>query len=987
MIQSNPIIIVDQCHPTTTTNSNNHSNNNNNELSNNNYNDDIDVEMVEEATEYLNDFNDDNNYLIKNHIDDNDENYDKNLIEKSSSSSLSIDSILMETEPNVEQLLHESMLRQRYRQNSTPNLLLTTTTTATNKKHNVKIRPNNSDNNLVIKTIIDNNNINVNVNNQENSLNSSSSLGQIDLELLMKYDDDDNNVDAAVVPFSLDDDDDDDDDQINTVQSSSLNELSRSIGKMGAETFRQLPQQSSLSSLSDKKLNSKIKDQNPTNILDNVSIGNQMKKSETIIKGIVTTSITTTTTTIPAITSKQQQQQPIVANISPVIQPSTTTTTTIMNRKRRSNNFLSNIISVSYRQKSIEYYKLFRKNIGNNELLIGDFYCALNAIQGRMYISKDHFAFHHNIMGMFAKSLIWNCSNIIAINKANTALVIPNAIQLTVKQQPISISMTSSIINNGNGEKNDSDKDSSISISSSSSLSSTSTTLPINNNVEQQQQQKYLFTSFTQRDKIFALMETVWRRSNQNRSLSNQEISDLVHRFYGDDLGFMDDKEEQDFFAEEILANQIDENDHDDDHDDVVVVVGGVGGDQIDPLVVDIDQKTSIQVHQEKDQDQIKMSNDNNSTKSSVEIDQQQSSQISDELTTTIDTTTDVNFKSIIPIDSSTPIIQSKSINISPDQSLLNNTIEENEQHPPETIVTGEIAQEIIPEELNSNPTQSSINISSNNQIVTNEMKSLNRFFQAASLSMVEGCCRCSKHQGTLIVEKILPFPVDYLFELIFIDQNFIRYLHKTRQTTGMKITAWMPFEEKNRPQTPLPDGDYDICRSEYRTMKYTIKLTGMPLIKSATVFESQYILQSDLNRAYCLYTQIKNQGIPYSDSFLVSTTWCLNSCLPGDQQQQTATTTIQLPTHTKLRVYLNVHYIKNSLSLSLMKSSIEKNSVQGFQDLIGDLLKLLRTNRFDYATQSMLFNESSNLLVDGQQQQNEKNFVDKKLKNISKST
>lgn len=267
MIQSNPIIIVDQCHPTTTTNSNNHSNNNNNELSNNNYNDDIDVEMVEEATEYLNDFNDDNNYLIKNHIDDNDENYDKNLIEKSSSSSLSIDSILMETEPNVEQLLHESMLRQRYRQNSTPNLLLTTTTTATNKKHNVKIRPNNSDNNLVIKTIIDNNNINVNVNNQENSLNSSSSLGQIDLELLMKYDDDDNNVDAAVVPFSLDDDDDDDDDQINTVQSSSLNELSRSIGKMGAETFRQLPQQSSLSSLSDKKLNSKIKDQNPTNIL------------------------------------------------------------------------------------------------------------------------------------------------------------------------------------------------------------------------------------------------------------------------------------------------------------------------------------------------------------------------------------------------------------------------------------------------------------------------------------------------------------------------------------------------------------------------------------------------------------------------------------------------------------------------------------------------------------------------------------------------
>lgn len=78
-----------------------------------------------------------------------------------------------------------------------------------------------------------------------------------------------------------------------------------------------------------------------------------------------------------------------------------------MNRKRRSNNFLSNIISASYRQKSIEFNRLFQKDIGNNnELLIGDFYCALNAIQGRIYISKDHFAFHYNIMGMFAKSLV-----------------------------------------------------------------------------------------------------------------------------------------------------------------------------------------------------------------------------------------------------------------------------------------------------------------------------------------------------------------------------------------------------------------------------------------------------------------------------------------------------------------------------------------------------------------------------------------------------
>lgn len=114
--------------------------------------------------------------------------------------------------------------------------------------------------------------------------------------------------------------------------------------------------------------------------------------------------IMATTTMTAAIPSKPIVQNQSSVNISSAA--AATTTTTTMNRKRRSNNFLSNIISVSYRQKSMEYYRLFRKDIGHNELLIGDFYCALNAIQGRIYISKDHFAFHHNIMGMFAKSLV-----------------------------------------------------------------------------------------------------------------------------------------------------------------------------------------------------------------------------------------------------------------------------------------------------------------------------------------------------------------------------------------------------------------------------------------------------------------------------------------------------------------------------------------------------------------------------------------------------
>lgn len=162
-----------------------------------------------------------------------------------------------------------------------------------------------------------------------------------------------------------------------------------------------------------------------------------------------------------------------------------------------------------------------------------------------------------------------------SISKENTALVIPNAIQIVVKADP-SLAMTTNL---------KSPSQSVSSIASSSLLLSSNTVATavlgvstnasiskfnnnnnnhdnddneniINNNIiniansnsKEQNEQKYFFTSFTQRDKTFALMETIWKRSNRCCPLSKEEIENTIHKLYGDNLGFETDTDKHLFF-------------------------------------------------------------------------------------------------------------------------------------------------------------------------------------------------------------------------------------------------------------------------------------------------------------------------------------------------------------------------------------------------------------------------------------------------------
>ncbi|CAG8774363.1 7305_t:CDS:2, partial [Dentiscutata heterogama] len=71
--------------------------------------------------------------------------------------------------------------------------------------------------------------------------------------------------------------------------------------------------------------------------------------------------------------------------------------------------------------------------IPNDEYLLNDFGCALQKeilLQGRIYVSVNHICFHANILG-WVTDVVMPFSEITRIEKKTTAIVIPNAIQIT----------------------------------------------------------------------------------------------------------------------------------------------------------------------------------------------------------------------------------------------------------------------------------------------------------------------------------------------------------------------------------------------------------------------------------------------------------------------------------------------------------------------------------------------------------------------------
>ncbi|EED12955.1 GRAM domain protein [Talaromyces stipitatus ATCC 10500] len=87
--------------------------------------------------------------------------------------------------------------------------------------------------------------------------------------------------------------------------------------------------------------------------------------------------------------------------------------------------------AVASKKRNRDYHQLFR-SVPEDDFLIEDYSCALQRdiiLAGRIYISEGHICFSSNILG-WVTTLVISFDEIVAIEKENTAMVIPNAIAI-----------------------------------------------------------------------------------------------------------------------------------------------------------------------------------------------------------------------------------------------------------------------------------------------------------------------------------------------------------------------------------------------------------------------------------------------------------------------------------------------------------------------------------------------------------------------------
>ena len=91
--------------------------------------------------------------------------------------------------------------------------------------------------------------------------------------------------------------------------------------------------------------------------------------------------------------------------------------------------------AVASSKRNADFHALFRQ-VPEDDYLIKSYGCALSRdllLHGRMYISEAHLGFHSNIFGWVTEILV-PFSEIVSIEKRNTAFVIPNAIMVATLQ-------------------------------------------------------------------------------------------------------------------------------------------------------------------------------------------------------------------------------------------------------------------------------------------------------------------------------------------------------------------------------------------------------------------------------------------------------------------------------------------------------------------------------------------------------------------------
>ncbi|XP_011862778.1 PREDICTED: GRAM domain-containing protein 1B-like isoform X2 [Vollenhovia emeryi] len=168
-----------------------------------------------------------------------------------------------------------------------------------------------------------------------------------------------------------------------------------------------------------------------------------------------------------------------------------------------------------------------------------------------------------------------------------------------------------------------------------------------------------------------------------------------------------------------------------------------------------------------------------------------------------------------------------------------------------------------------------------------------------------------SLHEGRQVNKATLPIYIDQLFTLLFTNSKFFLDFHTSRKTTDLVQSAWTQNDETGQ---------------KMRTISYTMPLSQAIGPRTCHVTEMQVMLPcSRPGHLYCIDVDCINAGVPYADSFSVSTHYCMSNISENE---------------TTLTIYSQIKYKKSMWGF--MKSVIEKNCWAGLEDYTNSLIKAL---------------------------------------------
>lgn len=608
--------------------------------------------------------------------------------------------------------------------------------------------------------------------------------------------------------------------------------------------------------------------------------------------------------------------------------------------KRRSS--WRNLINPNYKSRSDEFHKIFCDKIPPTERLIADYACALHReilIQGRVYISVNYVAFYSNLFGWITK-LVVRLRDISEIFKANTARIIPNAIQI----------ITTS------GEK-------------------------------------HVLASLVARDKTYVMLLRIWQNNQmRNDRMTDQEIRNLVHYGYGKDLGMSDNEElkinspdpvtpanvpldsgNKTSMADRINISNLAQNS---------ILAGNNRSEEVDKNNNSLSSRHSISLgeprspeagvnHQQVSNcDNTLINPETNHTRYNsvdlngaiLDVDQDNIiNEVASKLNELTGSDHTKNLENELLTNTYSPAPSSAVILDTPPGP--NCVAQKSDRNLEGCFETNGSCISRIENETNSLDVEEqnrySLGASSTETRVAADFEIGNhrddhggdnyglyeiRHSDGEDPIDLVTDCGCGEHGGQLIADQEFDINIDTLFTLIFTNSKFMRTYMVRRGMTDAIVSGWKRsnngtdksntstlYDRPNRKADNVPSSmtPKTIHTKQIRQLNYSMSIDHL-WAKQVQVEERQNICQV-LPGVYVLKSETINSGIPYGETFTVDTSYCLTR--NGNINRS------KMLVHS----FVNFNKEKQNWRLSMVKSIIERESMQGVKDFIDDLTSCIK--------------------------------------------